>query len=318
MHTLENAGTIERTDRPGYRPFRVSVAARTTLSPHLVRITFSGEDLHLFGTDGLDQRVKIVMPVDGIPLCDLEAAERGPTDGGGWYDAWRALPDHLRTPFRTYTVRAVRPAAREVDIDFVWHGDGGPAARWLAGAGVGDPAYIVGPDARSIHSGIGIDWHPGGAHNLLLVGDETAAPAICAILEALPSTARGHAYIEVPTAEDALSVEHPAGVTLTWLARGEANHGGALTAALEEWIARNPALIEASRAPRQQALEDVDIDTDILWESPEAAATGELYAWLAGESGVIKTLRRMLVTGSGVDRKRVAFMGYWRHGRAEM
>ncbi|NTW42518.1 MAG: siderophore-interacting protein, partial [Cellulomonadaceae bacterium] len=42
-----------------------------------------------------------------------------------------------------------------------------------------------------------------------------------------------------------------------------------------------------------------------------------LYAWLAGEAGVIKTLRRHLVTGCGVDRKSVAFMGYWRAGRPE-
>lgn len=42
-----------------------------------------------------------------------------------------------------------------------------------------------------------------------------------------------------------------------------------------------------------------------------------LYAWFAGEAGVIKTLRRHLVTHRGVDRKSVAFMGYWRRGRAE-
>jgi NADPH-dependent ferric siderophore reductase len=43
----------------------------------------------------------------------------------------------------------------------------------------------------------------------------------------------------------------------------------------------------------------------------------DFYAWLAGESSVIKTLRRFLVSETGIDRKRVAFMGYWRLGKSE-
>jgi NADPH-dependent ferric siderophore reductase len=76
--------------------------------------------------------------------------------------------------------------------------------------------------------------------------------------------------------------------------------------------------------PEGLELEDVDIDTGMLWEVPVDHATGEplrqsaaLYAWLAGEAGSIKTLRRHLVGTCGVDRKAVAFMGYWREGRAE-
>jgi NADPH-dependent ferric siderophore reductase len=70
-------------------------------------------------------------------------------------------------------------------------------------------------------------------------------------------------------------------------------------------------------------LSDVDVDSEILWEVPVDAAGHPLvqdtvlYAWLAGEAGVIKTLRRYLVSEKGVDRTSVAFMGYWRHGRAE-
>ena len=71
-------------------------------------------------------------------------------------------------------------------------------------------------------------------------------------------------------------------------------------------------------------LEDVDVDEGILWEVPVDWTTGEplateahLYAWLAGEAAVIKTLRRHLVSECGVDRKAVAFMGYWREGRSE-
>ena len=70
-------------------------------------------------------------------------------------------------------------------------------------------------------------------------------------------------------------------------------------------------------------LEDVDVDEGMLWEVPvdetgaPLRADAALYAWLAGEAAVIKTLRRHLVAECGVDRKAVAFMGYWRAGRSE-
>jgi len=71
-------------------------------------------------------------------------------------------------------------------------------------------------------------------------------------------------------------------------------------------------------AQRVSDLEDVDVDAGILWEVPEPVTdVSRFYAWLAGEAAVIKTLRRHLVTGCGVDRRSVAFMGYWRLGRAE-
>ncbi|MBE1561341.1 SIP domain-containing protein [Nonomuraea africana] len=72
-----------------------------------------------------------------------------------------------------------------------------------------------------------------------------------------------------------------------------------------------------SAAPGE-ALEDVDVDVDLLWEVPEETeSVAPLYAWLAGEAAVIRTLRRHLVAERGMDRRAVAFMGYWRSGRAE-
>ena len=66
-------------------------------------------------------------------------------------------------------------------------------------------------------------------------------------------------------------------------------------------------------------LEDVDVDSGILWEVPAetTAATGSsgVYAWLAGEAAVVKALRRHLVQTAGIDRRSVAFMGYWREGK---
>jgi NADPH-dependent ferric siderophore reductase len=76
------------------------------------------------------------------------------------------------------------------------------------------------------------------------------------------------------------------------------------------------AAVTVPRSASLPALADVDVDRAILWEVPAAPASGPaLYAWLAGEAGVIRQLRRHLVAGRGLDRGSVAFMGYWRQGR---
>jgi len=314
---------IERmpADRPAYRPYVAHVAGLRGLGEHSVRVTFTGADFHSFGTAGLDQRIKIVFPLPGIGISDIGAAEPATINGGTWYARWRALPDEARNPFRTYTIRAVRPDAREIDVDFVAHDDSsghaGPAARWLRSVVLGDELVIIGPDARSAHAATGLDWHPGCATVLLLAGDETAAPAICAILESLPDASRAHAFLEVPGTPDARAAMAtlPPGCEITWLSRGTKPRGTLLDAAVRAWVARNRDRIAV--LPDAQDLDDIDVDRDLLWESPRAAPDSNFYAWLAGEASVIKQLRRFLVSETGIDRKRVAFMGYWRHGRAE-
>jgi len=301
---------IEQDDRAAYRPFDVSVARIQHLSPSFRRITFAGEELAWFATHAKDQRVKILFPIDGV-LSDLGA-------DGEWYARWRALPAETRSPFRTYTVRAVRQADGEIDIDFVWHGideHSGPAATWLAGAGIGDPVVVIGPDARSLHSSIGMDWRPGGASTVLLVGDETAAPAICGILESLPDGVHAHAFIQVPTAEDAVAVTHNDASSLTWLPRDSDTRS--LDDAIRVWLATNRSAYAPALTRGAQDLDDIDVDVDLLWDSPEGG-NGSFYAWLAGEASTIKGLRRLLVSETGIDRGRVAFMGYWRRGKAEV
>ncbi|MFD1504081.1 siderophore-interacting protein [Georgenia yuyongxinii] len=317
-----------KDDRPAYRPFAVRVARLHRLSPHFTRVTLTGEDLRWFGTDRLDQRVKIVFPLHGR-LCDIGATDPRTHLDGTWYARWRDLPPNERGPFRTYTVRDVRPEHRELDVDMVVHDDGGPAARWLAAAAPGEELIVVGPDVRSHESHVGIDWAPGTATELLLAGDETAAPAICAILETLPAGRRARAFIEVPDAEDFLDVALPAHAEITWLARGGRAHGELLVPAVREWIGANARVVEPARALGEQPLEDVDVDSEILWDSPvvrvlahdlcgrSARCGSDFYAWFAGEAGIIRTLRRLLVSEAGVCRRRVAFMGYWRLGRAE-
>ena len=310
-------GQLPSSLRPSFRPYDVSVAAITRLSDHFTRVTFTGSELHEFGTAGLDQRIKIVLPLPEVSVANFPR-------GTAWYESWRNLPDGLRNPIRTYTVRAVRPALREIDIDFVMHGDGGPASCWVATASVGDCLTIVGPDERGENPRIGIEWRPGAARTLLIAGDETAAPAICSILAALPRDAVGCAFIEVPHAADQQLTDAPAGVRVTWLARTVVGHGAALDTAVRAWTDRFLTEHHAAARLERAELAELDLDRDILWDVPaqpaavdDAGLSGHLYAWLAGEASVIKGLRRFLVSETGVDRRQVAFMGYWRDGRAE-
>jgi NADPH-dependent ferric siderophore reductase len=176
---------------------------------------------------------------------------------------------------------------------------------------------LVGPDARSDDSAGGIDWRPGDATELLLVGDETAAPAICSVLEAIPAGRTARAFIEIPDAADALPVRLPLGCTISWLARGDAPVGTLLEPAVRHWVGDNPAVYAGSLAASAQTVADVDIDRELLWDSPLTQDGTTFYAWLAGEAAVIKRLRRFLVSETGIDRTRIAFMGYWRLGKAE-
>ncbi|GAA1583861.1 siderophore-interacting protein [Leucobacter aridicollis] len=302
------------TDRQPYDAFLTRVLRITQLTPHFTRITFGGDDLQHFGIDGLDQRIKLL-----LPRADGTFPELGLFDGPSpamldWYRRWRELPDEERNPIRTYTIRAVRPELAEIDVDFVLHGTEGPASAWAQAAAPGDELIIVGPDSRAASPAGGIEWNPGPARRVLLAGDETAAPAICAILESLPDDFSGEAFIEVPEAGDRLNISHPSGVTVTWLGRDGAPHGTFLEPAIAEWGARRLA----GAVAQTDALEDAEAaDPDeVLWDVPEHVV-GEDYAWLAGEAGVVTRMRRHLVRDLGIDRKAVAFMGYWRIGRAE-
>lgn len=299
-----------------YRVFSVRVAAVTSLTPSFVRVTLTGDALADFSSVGLDQRIKLVLPISGHGFTDLP-------DGEDWYAAWRALPDAVRNPLRTYTVRSFRPDARELDIDFVAHGDTGPASRWVSSCRVGEELRIVGPAVPSSPAELptgAAEFDPGAANRILLAGDETAAPAICAILEALDVTTVGHVFIEVPTDADRLPVTAPAGVEVRWIARNGASHGVRMTDQVHAWastVASASASASASVCADSVELADVDVDEQILWDIPSSEAPRPVYAWIAGEAGCVKELRRHLVRGVGLDRKQVAFMGYWRHGKAE-
>jgi len=330
--------TLLDTDRetpvhPAYRPFAVTVERILPLSPHLVRVTVTGDDLAVFGTRGLDQRIKLVLPFDDGSLCDLGEHDAAAQLAGDWYARWRALPDTPRNPFRTYTVRAIRPERRQLDIDMVRHEptpgvEDGPAAGWLRRASVGDRLIVIGPDARTADPTIGCDWRPGAARRVLLVGDETAAPAICSIIESLDPGITAQAFIEVASSTDVQNVVPRGRSRLTWLARDAgcetaqgfeavAPHGELLTRAVQRWLPRHLHELASVVRETPDALDDVDVDTALLWDSPLDPDSGDFYAWIAGEAEVVKQLRRHLVSELGIARTNVAFMGYWRRGRSE-
>ncbi|MBI5160163.1 MAG: siderophore-interacting protein [Micrococcales bacterium] len=311
MLTLPSEQLI-RDERPAYRPWSVEVSEVRDLGPTFRRVRFAAPGLAGFGTGRRDQRVKLLIPDSRGRVCDVGEDDADCLAQGGWYRRWSAVPAGERNPFRTYTVRAVRPELGELDVDFVLHEPAGPAGRWLGTVRPGDRATIVGPDARSLHSDVGIDWRPGEARELLLAGDETAVPAVLAILESLPAGARATAFLSVPHAADEQPVRSAAEVTTVWLARDRG--AASLPEAVAAWADSHRQLLQVTTTP--QALEDVDVDRALLWDSPDRGI-GSFYAWFAGEAAVIKELRRLLVRDFGVERRCVAFMGYWRRGRAE-
>ena len=357
------------SDQPSYRAFAVTVARVRRLSPSFTRVTLVGPDLAEFGRAGLDQRIKIVLPLADGRSPRLEDFT------GDWYAAWREQPESERHPFRTYSIRALRGdgADTELDVDFVLHGTGpsaGPASRWVTTAQAGDALVLSGPNRAYAGPPVGLEFDPpAAAARLILAGDETAAPAVCAILESLRDGADVDAFLEVPTPDDALDVALPAGVRLTWLTRTPGDRTAATPASGSGTVAVRThddaprargelldAAVRACMAGREHGcatcavgrtcgvahdrlpddVDDIDVDTEILWDTPgmralASAASGAApapdaepvrgsagcYAWIAGEAATVRDLRRHLVRDLGIDRRWVAFMGYWRRGKAE-
>ncbi|TDD07806.1 siderophore-interacting protein [Saccharopolyspora terrae] len=307
--TVARTGRIAST-KPEYRLFPVEVTRVLRLGPSFVRITFGGACLSGFGFGGHDQRIKIVLPKPGRALDDFP-------EGDDWYPRWLDLPDDVRPDLRTYTVRDYRPHAQEVDVDFVLHGldDGhaGPASTFAAAARPGQLIGLFAPDRPGSGRMWGCEWSPpASADRLVLAGDETAVPALAAIVESLPADARGVVCVEVPDSGDEQEWARPAGVDVRWYPRAGAPHGKHLTEGVAEALRELRPVRDTS--PRPSELDDVDVDTGVLWEVPEGA-TGSIYGFLAGEAGVIKRLRRLLIDEHGVPKQAVAFMGYWREGR---
>ncbi|GAA2041926.1 siderophore-interacting protein [Yaniella flava] len=299
-------------------PVRGVVESVEDVSPTFRRIVFSGEELNHLAVEPpfYDQRIKLILPNVAGDLPQVAHAS-------DWYQQWLALPDAQRGVMRTYSIRELTRVGNitRLTVDFVLHfaddGSTGPAAAWAAAADAGSELLVVAP--RQGQQQTGIEFVPGEADEIVLLGDEAAAPAIARILEDLKvagSSAKVCAYIEVPTEQDRLAIDVDDHADVHWLPRGDEQLGEPLAAALG-WHVQEDEPVPAVES----------VDEDLLWETPVFSASGEdlgpaiepragMYYWIAGESGVIKRLRRFLVREVGVDRAQVAFMGYWRLGVA--
>ena len=291
-----------------YRIFDLVLARRIALSPSLTRLVFTGPDVAEMTTLAPDQRVKLLFPAPDGSLPNLSNELH-------WKAAHSALPPAQRPPMRTYTIRALRREVLEVDVDFVLHGVNGPASAWATHAQVGDGLQMVAPNLAYAGDPGGYEWKPPqGVRNVLLVGDETALPAIAGILEQLadnqPQLAV-QAFIEVPLEADCLELRRADAAQVHWLPREMLNcaHGQAMQHAVREL-----ASLPQGHAAAKAKLEDVDIDNRILWEQASSASSA-FHAWVAGESATVMEIRRYLIKERGLQRDCLTLMGYWRAGR---
>ncbi|EPB8039957.1 siderophore-interacting protein [Pseudomonas aeruginosa] len=297
--------------QPAYRLFNVELKRREQLSPALTRFVFGGPEVAEMKTLAADQRIKIFFP---------DASGQPPSLPGGseWYQAYRSVEPARRPPMRTYTIRALRAEQEEVDVEFVLHGENGPASAWATHARIGDRLQLAAPNRQYGDDPGGYEWKPpAGVRHILLIADETALPAVAGILEELAGEAEPpvvEAFLEVPGEADILDLPAIPGARLHWLPRHQAGihsrNGERMIEAARQ--ARLPEREVAGGAA--QELEDIDIDEDILWElaSPES---GSFYAWVAGESAAVMAIRRYLVQERGIDKRHLTLMGYWRLGK---
>lgn len=231
------------------------------VTPAMARITVGGPALANFPGSPGDQHVVLYFYEAHVELPEPLTLTSA-----------RTLLGQVRPAMRSYTVRRHDPVTHELDIDFVLHAEGGVAADWAAAARPGDHLIVVGPSPAYLPD-------PAVARHVLL-GDETALPAIGAMLEHLPPG------MDVTAVTAIVEIADPAqqqdlGGPVTWLHRDGCPAG-------------NPDLLLA-------ALRALGPLTDA-------------EVWGAGERTVMQAVRAYLVDESGLDRRRVRTTMYWRFG----
>ena len=240
---------------------KLEVLRVVDLTPRMRRITVGGPQLAGFVSLGSDDHVKLFFPQTAEEQTALETLELGAGQKGN-------MP-----PMRDYTPRRIDLDTLELDIDFVLHGDG-PAATWAAQATPGQYLHIGGPRGSMVVPDI--------FDSYLLIGDETALPAIARRLEELPAAAQAFVLIEVPSAANQIPLASAAQASVRWLHRDGTAPG------------YSTLLLEAARE---------------LTLPP-----GEGYVWVAAESAVAKAVREIMVSQHGTDKARIRAASYWKRG----
>ncbi|ROW61848.1 NADPH-dependent ferric siderophore reductase [Cronobacter malonaticus] len=288
-----------------YRIFNVTLRRRIAVTPSLLRCVFTGPDVAHMKHEAPDQRIKLMFARPDGNTARLPVSD-------SWYKDYLALPRDRRPFMRTYTLRALRREACELDVEFVLHGDSGPASRWAMNARPGDTLQIVAPDRDFPGDSGGYEWSADEAlRQALLVADETALPAALGILEQLarqPAPPRVQAFLEVPLAQDIQPLRYSF-ADIHWLARDEnAAHGERLLEAVKD-----AATLPVSEPVSAQMTEDDDEET-LIWQ--RAGGAGAFRAWVAAESGAVKRLRHYLTRERQLDPTHACFMAYWSRGKS--
>lgn len=237
----------------------LSVKRLKWVSPRLLCVTLIG-DLGDFISASFDDHVKLFFPSAGESRPSLPTV----TEQGIAFD-----PSLPRPASRDYTPRRYDRAANELDIEFVLHGEG-PAASWARAAKVGDPLGLGGPRGSSLLPE-GLDW-------VLLIGDETALPAMARRLEEAGASECVIALIEIDSADARVDLRTAANASITWLCR------------------------ESGDATLPDAVAELIL--------PE----GHGFAWAAGEYSSIRQVRQRLIDVHGLDRQRIRAASYWKQG----
>lgn len=264
------------TDARRFRGHHLARVARTAqVSPHMIRVTLEGENVSTIPAHGFDQWVRLFLP-NPEGSTDYSRVPQGFGLAGAL--KYLTTSSGKRPPVRSYTIRELRAEDGELDIDFVSHGDMGIAGPWARRARDGEQVMMI-------DQGRGFDLLPGAA-SVLLVGEESALPAIMGILRDLPRSTTGTALIEIPEAADEQPHEAPSNMAVRWLPREDPQGRPGVLA------------LEALRGLRP-------------------AQGAELQAYLAGEQALVAEGRRHLVA-QDVPKKRIEFTGYWKFGRAAL
>ncbi|GII99608.1 NADPH-dependent ferric siderophore reductase [Sediminihabitans luteus] len=231
----------------------VTVRRTRRLTPHMVRLVLGGDGLDGFAPTCADAYVKLLFGTSGA---------------------------EARPVMRTYTVRDWDAEARELTIDFVVHGDEGLAGPWADAARPGDTIDLRGPGGTYDPSS-DAPWH-------LLVGDDSALPALAVAASRVPAGARVLAVVEVGDASDEQALASSGELEVVWAHRTAASSP-----------TPGVALVEAVARLGLGAL---------------AAERGVPQVFLHGEAGAVRTIRRALRT-DGLLGADASVSGYWRLGR---
>ena len=196
----------QKARRVRQKPRLTEVVRVEPLTPHMVRVVLTGEELEGFTTRGPAEHLKVNFPAPGE--SNVVFPEWGP-DGP-------ILREGQQRPLnRTYTPRRWNQNAKELTVDFLLHGEG-PGSTWAQQARPGQMVAVSHQPGGSYKVDDAADWY-------LIGGDEAALPAVGTLLEALPASCFAHVFVEVADAAEELKLESPARFQVTWL-----HHGGAI------------------------------------------------------------------------------------------